>query len=140
MNGIESEPLIGTVNTHMSDNRPLFGDRSTNRVSMRSLHRFPPLIHCLIVFKDRIISLSLFSVCGLLLLIAIITLVTIKFNAINLITILVILSFVASHALLIQWYRLGDLDPKFRYLLLWNSVNICVLCIVAIVYYHFSSK
>ncbi|CAG2105862.1 unnamed protein product [Medioppia subpectinata] len=61
-----------------------------------------------------------------------------QIGAINLITILVIISFLASHALLIQWYRLGDLDPKFRYLLLWNSVNICVLCIVAIVYYHYN--
>ncbi len=33
MNGInESEPLIGS-NTSLTDNRPLFGDRSTNRVS-----------------------------------------------------------------------------------------------------------
>ncbi|XP_054168797.1 transmembrane protein 243-like [Oppia nitens] len=113
MNGLEREPLV-------TSNRPLFGDGSHHR--------------------DRIINISLFSLCGILLLIAIITLLTIQFSAINLITIVVILSFVASHALLIQWYRLGDLDPKFRYLLLWNSINICVLCIVAIVYYHRNSS
>jgi len=42
----------------------------------------------------------------------------------------------ASHLLLIYWYRMGDLDPKFRNLIFFNAFTIILLCICANLYIH----
>ncbi|CAH3112838.1 unnamed protein product [Pocillopora meandrina] len=41
-----------------------------------------------------------------------------------------------SELTLIYWYRQGDVDPKFRKLIYFNSFTTILLCICANVYYH----
>ncbi|XP_076363704.1 transmembrane protein 243-like isoform X1 [Tachypleus tridentatus] len=36
-----------------------------------------------------------------------------------------------SHLVLIYWYRQGDVDPKFRFLIYFNAFTIFLLCICA---------
>ena len=72
--------------------------------------------------------------------VTVLTLLLIQFKFINLLALLVIVSFVASHGILIYWYRLGDLDPKFRRKLFWDSVNLLLLCSVAITYYYLKDE
>lgn len=39
-----------------------------------------------------------------------------------------------SHLILIYWYRQGDIDPKFRYLIYYNAFTILLLCICSLSY------
>ncbi|KNC98094.1 uncharacterized protein SPPG_06504 [Spizellomyces punctatus DAOM BR117] len=48
---------------------------------------------------------------------------------------LVLLSFTFVAIQLIRWYRLGDLDPKFKFLILTMGVSVVILGIVANVYF-----
>lgn len=59
----------------------------------------------------------------------------IQFKFVNFLALAVIVSLASSHILLINWYRTGDLDPKFRTKLFWDSLNLCLICIVVILYY-----
>ncbi|XP_067144895.1 transmembrane protein 243-like [Centruroides vittatus] len=45
----------------------------------------------------------------------------------------------ASHLILIYWYRQGDIDPKFRYLIYYNAVTIMLLCICSLCYFFHKS-
>ncbi|CAK8675647.1 unnamed protein product [Clavelina lepadiformis] len=42
----------------------------------------------------------------------------------------------ASLLTLIYWYRQGDVDPKFRKMIYYNSIVIVLLCVCANLYYH----
>ncbi|PAA64325.1 hypothetical protein BOX15_Mlig031342g3 [Macrostomum lignano] len=42
----------------------------------------------------------------------------------------------SSHLLLVYWYRQGDLEPRFRRLIYFNSVAIFLLCVCANLYFH----
>ncbi|XP_066932971.1 transmembrane protein 243-like [Clytia hemisphaerica] len=44
---------------------------------------------------------------------------------------IVIIMVCVSNVVLIYWYREGDLQPKFRALIYYNSLVIILLCIVA---------
>ncbi|KAI1305967.1 putative transmembrane protein [Halotydeus destructor] len=112
----ESDPLIRTPSSVGSfSDRPLFGDQQSGR--------------------DRVLNYGLILACAVLIVVTLFTLILVKFNLTNLLALLVIMSFSGSHGLVIHWYRLGDLDPKFRNLLFWNSVNLCLLCVIALAYY-----
>jgi len=99
---------VGSIN-----DRPLFGESS----------------------RDKLLSNGLVVAIIVLIFITILTLVLIQFRFVNVLALFVILSLALSHGLLIRWYRQGDLDPKFRRKLLWDSVNLCLFCIVIILYY-----
>eukprot|EP00730_Choanoeca_flexa_P010545 TRINITY_DN18555_c0_g1_i1.p1 TRINITY_DN18555_c0_g1~~TRINITY_DN18555_c0_g1_i1.p1 ORF type:complete len:131 (+),score=8.13 TRINITY_DN18555_c0_g1_i1:110-502(+) len=38
--------------------------------------------------------------------------------------------------ILVIWFRKGDLDPKFRYLIAYMTVSIVTLCVCAVIYLH----
>ncbi|XP_014674140.1 PREDICTED: transmembrane protein 243-like [Priapulus caudatus] len=42
----------------------------------------------------------------------------------------------ASNVLLINWYRQGDLDPKFRLMIYYNTLCVLLICICANCYFH----
>ncbi|XP_071487372.1 transmembrane protein 243-like [Diadema setosum] len=42
----------------------------------------------------------------------------------------------AGNIALIYWYRQGDVDPKFRLLIYYNTFCIIVLCVTANLYVH----
>ncbi|XP_060075414.1 transmembrane protein 243-like [Ylistrum balloti] len=42
----------------------------------------------------------------------------------------------ASHLLLIYWYRQGDLEPKFRTMIIYNAFTIILLCVCGNLYIH----
>ena len=48
----------------------------------------------------------------------------------------VIVMVCASELLLIYWYRQGDVEPKFRKLIFYNSFTILLLCICANLIFH----
>lgn len=54
-------------------------------------------------------------------------------NAKHVVLGIVIILICLSNVALIYWYREGDLQPKFRLLIYYNSVVIILLCIVAFV-------
>ncbi|XP_053214712.1 transmembrane protein 243-like [Panonychus citri] len=114
----ETDPIFshgsqGSINERL----PLFGDSTSQR--------------------DRLISIGLSVTCVLLIIVLTVTLFF-KLSLINIVALVIVFSITASHAVLIYWYRLGDLDPKFRLLLIWNSVNLVILCITMLLYYHHS--
>ncbi|XP_063953034.1 transmembrane protein 243-like [Lytechinus pictus] len=41
-----------------------------------------------------------------------------------------------GNILLIYWYRQGDVDPKFRLLIYYNSFCVIALCVAANLYFH----
>ncbi|OWF54586.1 transmembrane protein 243-like isoform X1 [Mizuhopecten yessoensis] len=42
----------------------------------------------------------------------------------------------ASHLLQIYWYRQGEMEPKFRRIILYNAVTISLLCVCGNLYIH----
>ena len=111
----EADPIFSHGSQGSNERLPLFGDSTSQ--------------------KDRIISIGLSAACVLLIIVLTGTLFF-KLSFINTAALLIVFSITGSHAVLIYWYRLGDLDPKFRLLLIWNSINIVVLCITMLLYYH----
>lgn len=140
---------VGSIN-----DRPLFGE--SRRVSYRNMRRhlfsnsFIPILMylylCLFSFfiynewQEKLLSTGLILAIVLLLGITIITLVLIQFKFVNFLALSVIISLAASHILLIYWHRQGDLDPRFRTKLFWDSVNLCLFCVVVILYYFELNK
>ncbi|ORX96260.1 hypothetical protein K493DRAFT_314592 [Basidiobolus meristosporus CBS 931.73] len=45
-----------------------------------------------------------------------------------------VVAFTLCEMKLLQWYRLGDLEPKFKYLILAQGLALLVLCVVGNVY------
>ena len=41
---------------------------------------------------------------------------------------------------LVRWFRQGNLDPKFRYLIGYQMVTIILICVCAIVYFYQKEK
>ncbi|XP_060080566.1 transmembrane protein 243-like [Ylistrum balloti] len=41
-----------------------------------------------------------------------------------------------SHLLQICWYRQGEVDPKFRRIIIYNAMTICLLCVCGNLYMH----
>lgn len=54
-----------------------------------------------------------------------------KLLAIHVIFSIVIILIYMSNVVLIYWYREGDVQPKFRYLIYYNTIVTILLCIVA---------
>ncbi|KAJ1677142.1 hypothetical protein EV182_006783 [Spiromyces aspiralis] len=48
---------------------------------------------------------------------------------------LVIAIFTYCEILLVKWYRIGDLEPKFKYMIAALAVGIVSLCLVANLYF-----
>ncbi|KAK3103272.1 hypothetical protein FSP39_018029 [Pinctada imbricata] len=42
----------------------------------------------------------------------------------------------SSHLFLIYWYRQGDLDPKFKKMIIYNAFTIILLCVCGNLYIH----
>lgn len=57
-------------------------------------------------------------------------------TAINVFFAFIIALICTSELTLIYWYRQGDVDPKFRKMIYFNSVTTILLCICANVYFH----
>ncbi|XP_058960418.2 transmembrane protein 243-like [Pocillopora verrucosa] len=57
-------------------------------------------------------------------------------KAINVFLASIISMICISELILIYWYRQGDVDPKFRKLIYFNSFTTILLCICANVYYY----
>lgn len=57
-------------------------------------------------------------------------------KAINVFLAFIISMTCLSELTLIYWYRQGDVDPKFRKLIYFNSFTTILLCICANVYYY----
>lgn len=49
---------------------------------------------------------------------------------------IVIVMVCVAELILIYWYRQGDLEPKFRQLIFYNSFTILLLCICANLIFH----
>lgn len=57
-------------------------------------------------------------------------------KAINVFLASIISMICISELTLIYWYRQGDVDPKFRKLIYFNSFTTILLCICANIYFH----
>eukprot|EP00051_Salpingoeca_urceolata_P011514 m.142796 g.142796 ORF g.142796 m.142796 type:complete len:113 (+) comp17147_c0_seq1:2060-2398(+) len=42
----------------------------------------------------------------------------------------------APQLVLVQWFRAGNLAPKFRFLICYQMVSIIMLCVCALVYFY----
>ncbi|XP_068715023.1 transmembrane protein 243-like [Montipora capricornis] len=56
--------------------------------------------------------------------------------AINVFLAFVIALICISQLTLIYWYRQGDVDPKFKKMIYFNSVTTILLCVCANIYFH----
>lgn len=59
-------------------------------------------------------------------------------KAINVFLAFVIALICVSELTLIYWYRQGDVDPKFKKMIYFNSFTTVLLCICANIYFHFN--
>ncbi|XP_061167979.1 transmembrane protein 243-like isoform X2 [Saccostrea echinata] len=57
-------------------------------------------------------------------------------NGINVFFAIIIVMICGSHLLLIFWYRQGDLEPKFRRMIIYNAFTIILLCVCGNLYFH----
>lgn len=48
----------------------------------------------------------------------------------------IIVMICGSHLVLIFWYRVGDLEPKFRKMIIFNALSIILLCTCGNLYIH----
>lgn len=55
--------------------------------------------------------------------------------AVDIIICLIILALLGTQAFMVYWYRQGELDPKFRKLLIYNGVVLILLCLCANLYF-----
>ncbi|XP_043944275.1 transmembrane protein 243 [Protopterus annectens] len=107
-----------TYGTSGLDSRPLFGETSA---------------------RDRIISLILGGITAILFLVTLISAFVFPHlppRPLNVFFAVCIFLNCISAGILIWWYRQGDLEPKFRYLIYYISVSIIILCICANLYFH----
>lgn len=58
-------------------------------------------------------------------------------KAINVFLAFVIALICVSELTLIYWYRQGDVDPKFKKMIYFNSFTTVLLCVCANIYFHF---
>ncbi|XP_032896105.1 transmembrane protein 243 [Amblyraja radiata] len=104
--------------TSVQDNRPLFGETSA---------------------RDRIINIVVGFLTSLLLIVTIISAFVfpqLPPKPLNIFFAVCILLSCTPIAVLIYWYRKGDLEPKFRNLIYYNLFCILLLCICANLYFH----
>ena len=59
-----------------------------------------------------------------------------KINGVNVFFACVTFLICGSHLCLIYWYRQGDLEPKFRKMIIYNAFSIILLCICGNLYIH----
>ncbi|KAK2571249.1 Transmembrane protein 243 [Acropora cervicornis] len=59
-------------------------------------------------------------------------------KAINIFLAFVIALICVSELTLIYWYRQGDVDPKFKKMIYFNSFTTVLLCVCANIYFHFN--
>lgn len=59
-----------------------------------------------------------------------------KINGVNLFFACIIVLICGSHLVLIYWYRQGDLEPKFRKMIIFNAFSIILLCVCGNLYIH----
>ncbi|XP_064417340.1 transmembrane protein 243b [Latimeria chalumnae] len=107
-----------TYGTGGLDNRPLFGETSA---------------------RDRIINLIVGGLTSLLVLVTLISAFVfpqLPPKPVNVFFAFCILLSCISAAILIFWYRQGDLEPKFRNLIYYILFSIVLLCICANLYFH----
>ncbi|KAH9503590.1 hypothetical protein Btru_066926 [Bulinus truncatus] len=100
--------------------RPLFG---TPRASAR----------------DRVINLIFGVLTGIIVLVTLISAFVFPHwppDGVNVFFAFIIVLICASHLVLVYWYREGDLDPKFRTMIFYNSVTIMLLCVAGNLYIH----
>ncbi|XP_062928726.1 transmembrane protein 243b [Mobula hypostoma] len=107
-----------TYGTNAQDNRPLFGETSA---------------------RDRIINIAVGVPTALLLIVTIISAFVfpqLPPKPLNIFFVVCIILSCVSVAVLICWYRQGDLEPKFRNLIYYNLFSTILLCICANLYFH----
>ncbi|XP_071132847.1 transmembrane protein 243-like [Mytilus edulis] len=59
-----------------------------------------------------------------------------KINGVNVFFACIIVLICGSHLILIYWYRQGDLEPKFRKMIIYNAITIVFLCLCGNLYIH----
>lgn len=57
-------------------------------------------------------------------------------SALDLFFVVCIVLFCISNLTLIMWYRVGDLDPKFKILIYYNTLCIVLTCICGNIFFH----
>ena len=82
----------------------------------------------IIVFILTFVTLIMFSTCF------IIGMIEPK-RLLNFFFTLCISTFCFSELIIIFWYRRGELDPKFRYLICYNAICIIALCICCLIFF-----
>ncbi|XP_076331341.1 transmembrane protein 243-like [Tachypleus tridentatus] len=108
----EQTPLFGN---QMPD-RPLFGETTT---SGRLLNLIVGTITCIFVAVTLICACATQS----------------PLKGVNIYFSICICFVCISHIILIFWYRQGDVDPKFRYLIYFNAISIFLLCVCGNIYF-----
>ncbi|XP_005089922.1 transmembrane protein 243 [Aplysia californica] len=89
--------------------------------------------------SDRVINLVVGLLTGLMVFVTLISAFVFPSwppDGVNVFFAFVIVLICGSHLLLIYWYRQGDLEPRFRSMILYNAFNIVMLCVVGNLYIH----
>ncbi|XP_059179441.1 transmembrane protein 243-like [Physella acuta] len=92
---------------------------------------------------DRVVNLVIGTVTGIIVLVTLISAFVFPQwppDGVNVFFALVIVLICASHLVLVYWYRLGDLEPKFRTMIFYNAFTIVLLCVVGNLYIHGVAK
>ncbi|KAI8745503.1 transmembrane protein 243 [Biomphalaria glabrata] len=100
--------------------RPLFGTPSVNS-------------------RDRVINLIFGVLTGIIVMVTLVSAFVFPEwppDGVNVFFAFTILLICASHLVLVYWYRQGDLEPKFRTMIFYNSLTIILLCVAGNLYIH----
>ncbi len=84
--------------------------------------------------RDKVICIVLTLITLAMLLACLIFGLTQPKPMLNLFFTLTIATFCVSELILIFWYRRGELDPKFRYLICYNAICIIFMCICCLMF------
>ncbi|XP_042879337.1 transmembrane protein 243-like [Penaeus japonicus] len=86
--------------------------------------------------RDRMMNIMIIFVTTLLVLITSISAFIPWPSFLDIFFVFCIIIICISHLTLIVWYRQGDLDPKFKKLIYFNTFCIIMLCICANIFFH----
>ncbi|MPC09279.1 transmembrane protein 243-like [Portunus trituberculatus] len=86
--------------------------------------------------RDRMVNIVIVCVTVLLVFITTISAFVSGSAILDLFFVVCIILFCISHLTLIVWYRHGDLDPKFKKLIYFNTLCIILTCICGNIFFH----
>ena len=111
---VEHQSIMSSMDSYGGMDRPLFGESSP---------------------KDKYVNYALMLVAIVTVTAALICSFVHPFppKGLHVFFAIVIIMNCVSNIFLIRWYREGDLDPKFRTMIIYNTVVVLLLCIVAFI-------